>query len=66
MMKTRLANMIEEKRNMAEPLEATKIDAAETKAEYMLLNTTRNELMGELIDSIYDFVVLENLLMGFL
>ena len=66
MMKTRLANMIEEKRNMAESLEATKIDAAETKAEYMLLNTTRNELMGELIDSIYDFVVLENLLMGFL
>ena len=54
---------------MAESLEATKIDAAETKAEYMLLNTTRNELMGELIDSYNDFVELQELeksLMGFL
>ncbi|XWS57831.1 hypothetical protein CRYUN_Cryun09bG0207400 [Craigia yunnanensis] len=69
MMKTGLANMMEEKRDMAESLEATKTDAAETEAEYGLLNTRRNELMDELIGRTNDFVELramENLLKGFL
>ncbi|XWS57827.1 hypothetical protein CRYUN_Cryun09bG0207000 [Craigia yunnanensis] len=68
MMKTKLANMIEEKKDMAESLETTKKDAAETEAEYRLLNTRRNELVDELISAINDLEILremENLLMGF-
>ncbi|XWS57834.1 hypothetical protein CRYUN_Cryun09bG0207800 [Craigia yunnanensis] len=69
MMKTRLANMIEEKKDMAESLETTKTDAAETEAEYRLLNTRRNKLVDELNSAKNDLVILremENLLRGFL
>ncbi|XWS57828.1 hypothetical protein CRYUN_Cryun09bG0207100 [Craigia yunnanensis] len=69
MRKTRLANMIEEKKDMAESLETTKTDAAETEAEYRLLNTRRNKLVDELNSAKTDLVILremENLLRGFL
>ncbi|XWS57836.1 hypothetical protein CRYUN_Cryun09bG0208000 [Craigia yunnanensis] len=65
MMKTGLANMMEEKRDMAESLEATKTNAAETEAEYGLLNTRRNELIGRTNDFV-ELRAMENLLMGFL
>ncbi|XVF06536.1 hypothetical protein REPUB_Repub06bG0057400 [Reevesia pubescens] len=72
MMETGLANKIEDKRDMAESLMATKRDTAETKAKSRLLKMRRKELMDELIDGINDFVRLremETLLMlelGFL
>ncbi|XVF06530.1 hypothetical protein REPUB_Repub06bG0056700 [Reevesia pubescens] len=72
MMETGLENKIEEKRDMAESLMATKRDTAEIEAESRLLKMRRKELTDELIDGINDLVKLremETLLMlelGFL
>ncbi|XVF06533.1 hypothetical protein REPUB_Repub06bG0057100 [Reevesia pubescens] len=72
MMETGLENKIEEKKDMAESLMATKRDIAETEAESRLLKMRRKQLTDEMIDGINDFVRLremETLLMlelGFL